>query len=165
MRKLPHPLCTIVFLVSLGCAACVPLTLSNEGAINFSTCASVYIAPLEGADWSFPMVGDGYLDGYLGQEMTDHSGFETVTSNPGDTVDLYLYVSIVVTEDLETTTDSDGSTDTKYKYQAIARFEARDAAYTLVDQGSVDYKDEDRDDAIEDALDEVVLHYLPPYRI
>jgi len=151
----------IITLASLGCT---PLTLSNEPVIDFTKYASVYLVPLDGADYTFPEFGDEELDSYMLQEMIDHSGFTLITNDLDETVDTRLFVTIRIEEDLETIT-SDDTTTTEFEYKATAVYELRSAADAIIDQGSEEYTSDLRRSAIRNALDEIVLRYLPPYRI
>ena len=164
MRQRIFPLVILLTAIAIACAGCTPLTFSNEAAVDFNQYTSVYIAPLEGADWSFPMFGDEDLDDYLVEEMTDHSGFSLFTTNPDQESSLYLYVTIQVKEEEKTTSTDDG-TETEYEFEAIATYEAFTGGNKLIDKGSEKDTSSDRDAAIRDALDEIVIHYLPTYRI
>lgn len=142
----------------LGVSGCVPLTFSHDPAIDFDVYRRVAVQVTVAG------TSGGYVDtsatGYLVGELEDGSGFELVTINPNVEVDLRLAVQVRVNE---VVTVYDDTVD--YEYHAVADYSAVDTIGGLVDSGSVDDTSEFPAEALEDALDEVALHYLRPYRL
>ena len=97
---------------------------------------------------------------YLASELQADSGFDTVSIGDAASADLLLSVSVTMTELVDTSGDSPD-----YEYQADASFRAIDPNGTEIDSGYVSDSNEFPDEALEDALDEVTLHYLRPYRL
>lgn len=139
--------------LTMGVGSCLPLTFVHDGVIDFDVYPVVYIDSLTGD-------APGFARAYLADEMTRESGFTEVTTRTGTPYDLILAVDLFVREDIETDEDGDRSTS----YEATASFSAAEPNGTVVDYGSVDDSGGDRNEAIEDALDEVAHHYLRPYR-
>jgi hypothetical protein len=141
-----------VVLACIPCAACVPMTLSNEAEIDFEAHRSVRVnveAPLQDAST------------YLAGELRKSSGFQLVTTETSGAVDLLLTVTVQV--DVDVTTDSNGDTDIDYR--ATGSFVATDPrGYVIVTGMEIDNSETPRE-AVEDVLDEVALHFLAPYRI
>ena len=139
-------------LAVLGVAGCLPLTFSNDGELDFDRFSSVFVATVPG----------GTLDSreYLARELRRSSGFATVTTSADVAVDLDLFVEVEVVEDI--TIGEDGFRD--IDWDARATFVASTPAGVIVDEGSVRDSSQLRREAIEDVLDEVVHHFLFPYR-
>jgi uncharacterized lipoprotein YmbA len=134
-------------VVALVLGACAPVTLENTGAVDFERYRTVWVAPLE---------GDGSPNDrdYLIDELRAASGFARVTTDPDETV----------AADLVVTLDEDRGV-TAGDYTVYVRWELSEPDGTLIDRGSSDVTEEDAFEAVEEALDEVVVHYLRPYRI
>ena len=139
-------------LLQLPGAGCLPLTFSHEGVIDFDVYSSVYVRPIGGLSSTF--------HNYLVEELRRESGFERVTTDENEAVDLVLTVSVEV----DRVWDDD---DDSYEYEVTASFVARTSAGAgvEVDSGRITDSSDFRDEAIEDALDEIALHYLRAYRI
>jgi hypothetical protein len=132
-----------VFASALLTAGCAPLTFSEPAAIDFSRFRSVRV--------------EGDMADYLAAELTKSSGFERTTTDPRLAVDLVLRVGVAVAENR----DSDGNVD----YTARADYRSETPAGVRVDSGSEDDTSDTPWEASEDALDEVALHYIRPYRL
>lgn len=123
--------------------ACTPVTLSHRGVIDFTQYRTVYVAPLE---------GDGSPNDrdYLIKALRDSAGFREVVTDETTDSDVVLTVEI--------TADRDGSSVALH--------------WQLTEQGSTETVDTgdvtesgDYFAAVEACMDEVVSHYLGPYRI
>ena len=90
----------------------------------------------------------------------DGDGFDTVSIGDTASADLVLNVSVTMTELVDASGDSPD-----YEYQADASFRAVDPNGNEIDSGHVSDSNEFPGEALEDALDEVTLHYLRPYRL
>ncbi len=147
---------------ALVCAAlswaCVPLTFSREEAVDFDVYRSVAVEVFVNGDAAY--YGGQNATDYLVHELRSDSGFERVTGDVTETVDLILTVQVSSVEIV--TYDSDTP---ELEYRAEARFRAVDQMGKLVDSGAVSDGSAFPDEAVEDALDEVSLHYLRPYRL
>ncbi len=139
---------SLVLLAAWSALGCAPLTFSEPGRIDFASYRSVAVtvtAP-EATDPS----------GYLADELRAISGFELVTTNPADHVDLLL--NVVVT----TTTQSAG-TDTRW--DSSAEFTATTPAGSSVYSGNESDDSTSAERAIQDALDKVALDFIKPFRL
>ena len=143
-------------LVTLS--GCVPLTFSHDPAIDFEVYRRVAVEVLVAG--ASGVAADASATSYLAGELDNGSGFELVTINPSVEVDLTLTVQVRVNE---VVTVYDDTVD--YEYHAVADFRAVDTEGGVVDSGTVDDTSEFAGEALEDALDEVALHYLRPYRL
>ena len=145
-------------LVALLSQGCVPLTFSREAPIDFDAYRHVAVQV------SVHGLGSSYDDQsatvYLASELQADSGFETVSIGDTASADLFLNVSVTLSE----LVDNSGDTP-DYEYQADASFQAVDPSGNEVDSGYVSDTSEFASEAIEDALDELTLHYLRPYRL
>lgn len=139
--------------MALGSFGCVPLTFSEPGAIDFERYRSVFVD-----------VNPGELDPtpseYLAQELREVSGFERVTTDPGEVVDLLLTVEVYV--DIVVKEDEDGSS---VEYDGIGEYTARTPGGSVVDSGAEDDSSISYEETQEDVLDEIALHYIAPYRL
>jgi len=129
-------------------AACVPMTFSEKGAVDFEKYRSVRVDV---------QPDDALLTAnkHLAQELHRVSGFQYVTTNPAQATDLVLQVDIVSVDP----PDQEGE-----NYLAKVEFAAYTAQGAKVDSGE-DFDDSmTQAEAIEDALDEVAAHYIRPYR-
>lgn len=151
--------CVVVLsLWALLLQSCVPLTFSREAPIDFDVYRHVAVqVSLHGLASSYD---DQSATVYLASELQADSGFDTVSIGDAASADLLLSVSVTMTELVDTSGDSPD-----YEYQADASFRAIDPNGTEIDSGYVSDSNEFPDEALEDALDEVTLHYLRPYRL
>jgi hypothetical protein len=147
-------------LIALGAPACAPLTFSNDGEIDFEKYPSAFVSVLAPVDPEDNSLFTDY-SAYLAGELRRDSGFELVTTDASRPASLVLEVDVAV--DVETTTDSDGRTVTRY--HGIADFRALTPAGGLVLGGSEEDTSDTFGEAIEDVLDEVALRFFAPYRI
>ena len=135
--------------------ACAPLTLSNDGAIDFERYRSALVQG-DGAD-------------YLADELRSTSGFERVTTDVSVEVDLVIVVSVFVAPDVECECDDGCECDCdctcETHFDATASYAAMTPGGAVVDQGSETDTSGTEIEAVEDALDEVALHYFRPYRL
>ena len=145
-----------LFIAALAATACTPLTFSNTAPIDFERYRSVYVEGAEGGGIDINLAGLSPRE-YLIEGLREDSGFRRVERGPGD-VDVHLRVSLFI--DLDRGFDREDD-----EYTVTADFEIYTPDGTLVDRGSVYDEDEDLYEAVEDALDEVVHHYLPSYRL
>lgn len=131
---------------------CLPMTFAHEGVIDFERYRSVEVT-----------VDGGTVDAeeYFIAELRRESGFETVTPERRDPVDLLLVVSVVVVTEI--TTDAEGNEE--IEHVATAAWEAVTPTGHLVDAGDVTDESGSAVEAVHDVLDEVALHYLRPYRL
>lgn len=142
----------------LGLSGCVPLTFSHDPAIDFDLYPRVLVeVAVAGASGNYI---DTSATSYLAGELDHDSGFELVTINPNVEVDLKLTVQVRVNQIVTVYEDT-----VDYEYHAVADFSAVDTEGAEVDSGTVDDTSEFAGEALEDALDEVALHYLRPYRL
>jgi hypothetical protein len=144
-------------LLLAACAstgACAPLTYSETGAVDFETFRSVRVSVTTPID----SVGATY---YMADELRDVSGFSLVTVDSTQAVDavLEVYVSTLPESEMR----EDGSLDSFYSSQATYRLTTPDDPD--VDSGSTSDQSEYEWEAVEDALDQVALHYIRPYRL
>jgi hypothetical protein len=133
----------------LGLCSCAPLTFSERSKLDFARYRAVAVSVS-----AAPGSSTVDLSGYLADELRAHSGFQTVTTNRAAPVDLFLDVEV------RWTADSDNTT-----IDASADYLARTPAGTLVVQGSETDNAGSVQGAVEDALDEVVLDFIEPYRL
>ena len=152
-----------VFLVRLGSlallaglpCACVPITFSRDPALDFEVYRHVAVQVFRNG------VGeDAIATAYLAAELQELSGFERVSTGDTEAADVFLSVSVSVTELVDYSSDPPD-----YEYQSDASFSAVDPNGAVVDSGHVSDSSESPGEAVEDALDEVTLHYLRPYRL
>lgn len=138
-------------LLALAAAGCLPLTFSHEGAIDFTRYRTVYVAPVGGD-------AAGYARAYLVSELRAHSGFARVLTEPV-AADVTLVVTLALDE--EVTYDEDG-TETSYEGDATYVAHTHEG---ILEEGVVSGDGDTFSAAVEDTLDEIVLHYLRPYRL
>lgn len=134
-------------LVTFGCA---PLTFSEPGAIDFDRYRSVFVDVNPGDP-------DPTLAEHLAKELRDVSGFERVTTDPDEAVDLLLTVDVYV----DITIDEDDNVS----YEGVGEFTARTPGGAIVDSGAEDDSSYSYEETEEDVLDEIALHYIAPYRL
>jgi hypothetical protein len=146
--------------------SCAPLTFSHEGAIDFERyrVALVQEVPTDafsGGDWA----------DYLARELHGTSGFELVTTDASVEVDLVIVVSTFVVP--EVTCECEDYCDVECysdcvcetEFDATASYVATTPAGAVIDEGTESDTSSTWDEAVEDALDEVALHYMRPYRL
>lgn len=143
----------LLTLAALTASGCAPLTFSNDGSVDFDRYRSVLVTEVH---------TDANLDGaaYLARELATYSGFEQVTTDPRERVDLVLRVDVRVRR--IDTVHSDGFVDVSY--ESHGTFRALSAGQQEVDSGEVEDTSESEVEAVEDALDAIAHHYLAPYR-
>lgn len=124
--------------------ACTPVTLSHKGVLDFTRYRTVYVAPLE---------GDGSPNDreYLIRELRDNAGFTEVVIE--ETTGSETVLTIDVTADR-------GTSAVVLHWQLTER-----SSKSTIDSGEVTESAEDYFAAVEACMDEVVRHYLAPYRI
>jgi hypothetical protein len=137
-------------------AGCAPLTFSEEGAIDFERYSRVEVAVESNA------TTDGWATRYLVDELRASSGFAQVDAVPSPSADLFLDVTVFVGAGDD---DDDDDDDGDATYASVATFEAWDAQGRLVDSGSESDESSGPIEAAEDVLDEVVLHFIAPFRL
>lgn len=143
---------------TLSSSGCVPLTFSREQPIDFEVYRHVVVqVHLQGlAD----LYGETSATVYFASELQELSGFETVSVGNTEAADVVLSVSVNVTEWVDYSGDQPD-----YEYPSDASFQAVDPNGIVIDSGHVSDSSESPGEAVEDALDEVTLHYLKPYRL
>lgn len=141
---------------ALTASACTPLTFSNTAPIDFDRYQSVFVDDAGDGGFSINLGGLSPRE-YLIAGLREESGFKRVERGPFE-VDVTLRVSLTI--DVLRTLSSGLD-----EYTIVARFELFTADGRLVDSGRVEDQSEYLLEAVEDALDEVVHHYLPSYRL
>ena len=137
--------------LGLMLAGCVPVTLDNDPPVDFKRWQAVYVAPIPGAD------ADSEREFVEG--LRADSGFKTVTTDGGARVDAVLYVTVDVSESYD-------DEDDEYEYTATARVRLESALDgRVIDSTEVNDDGGSRSGAVDDALDEVVQHFLRSYRL
>ncbi|HEU5076315.1 MAG TPA: hypothetical protein VFU02_19110 [Polyangiaceae bacterium] len=144
--------------VAVSWSGCVPLTFSREPALDFEVYrhAAVQVS-LHGLAGFYDVTSASV---YLASGLEEASGFETVSVGDSEAADVLLSVSVNVTEWVDFSGDYPD-----YEYDSAASFKAIDRNGVVVDSGQVSDSSESPGEAVEDALDEVILHYLRPYRL
>ncbi len=136
--------------LSAALAGCTPVTLDNDPTFDFARWSVLYVAPIDGAGRS--------ADQFLVTRLRDQAGFKRVVTEPSPDVNCILYVRVDVTEDY----DSDGDVE----YDAVARFRVESAFDgSVIDSGTASDDAGFYEEALEEALDDISLHYLRPYRL
>jgi hypothetical protein len=142
-------LCLALALGSVS--ACAPLTFSEPAALDFASYRSVRVEVV-------PSFTDpSYATQYLADELARSSGFERVTTDPAERVDLVLRVQVAVTSEV----DGDG----EIQYEGEAEYVATTPRGVVVAEGSEDDTSASPAEVVEDALDEVALRFIHPYRL
>jgi hypothetical protein len=150
MSKLPPK--SLCLLLGLGAVAgCAPLTFSEPARLDFSVYRSVRVAVVP----SF--TDSAYATDYLAHELRQDSGFERVTTDAAQRVDLALSVQVDVTSDV----DVDG----EIQYRGQAEYIATSALGAVVSRGREEDHSASADEVVEDVLDEVALQFLRPFRL
>lgn len=141
--------CKLALLaLALVGSACAPLTFSGSSDVDFETYRSVYVEVRSGTH-------EPRATEYLARELARSSGFKVVTTDASVATDVKLVVDLSLT----TSTESDGSID----YDAHASFQLASRAAVL-EQGTESNSGDYPDEAIDDVLDDVSLHYIARYR-
>jgi hypothetical protein len=155
---------TLALLVVLS-AGCAPLTLSNEASLDFAEYPSL----------SFDLGGpDGSLrqSAYLASELREHSGFRSVTLASASQIEAasaHLTVELSVQASIEgdllaAIFADEEEDDVTYSASVSYWLSARDGR--RLDAGGEAVQEETTfNRAAESALDQVVFHYLRPYRL
>ena len=151
-------LAQVGFVALLTHSACVPLTFSHDAAIDFEKYkrARVVVSLSDEAVY----YGAANATAYLIGELKAGSGFEVVVSDPSASVDLTLNVRLSMVEQVRTTDDG-----LDFDYESQALYSALDSSGDTIDSGRTADSSGFPSEAIEDALDEVALRYLRPYRL
>ena len=151
--------CSVLSLAAfVSLWGCVPMTFSREPALDFDTYRhAAVVVSMHGIAASYD---DTSATVYLVSELQAGSGFETVSPGVSDAADLTLHVDVTLTQ----TVSADGD-QIEYEFASDTRFTAVDRAGNLVDSGETFDSNEFATEAVQDALDEVALHYLKPYRL
>lgn len=149
---IPLALKRLFFLLLLGAlAGCAPLTFSEPEELDFSAYRSVRVAVI-------PSFTDpAYASEYLAHELRRDSGFERVTTEPSERVDLLLSVQVAVISEI----DSDG----EIQYRGEGNYVATSSLGAVVTHGSEDDQSASPGEVVEDVLDEVALHFIRPFRL
>lgn len=134
----------ICLLVSLMCA-CNPITFHKESVVDFTQYQRVYV-DLEESD---------SLNRYIKEQLQQSSGFSEVVDAEQD-ADAIL--KITLTYNLEADPDDEF-------INVNVSFELYSATGDRIDQGEYSASSLGYSEAKEDALDEVVNHYLGSYAI
>lgn len=144
----------LTLITALGVLGCTPITLDNDPPIDFDVYRSVYVPPLQGEGFAAERA-------FFVNRLREDSGFRRVTTNPADEVDAVLIVAVRLV-DIDIDFDDDDR-----EYETEAQFRLEDAVTgKVIDRGTVeDDSSASYEDALEEALDDVVLHYLKPYRL
>lgn len=138
--------------------ACLPLTFSHEGSIDFTRYRVVYIQPV--ATSGSPL-DTGYSTGlqrYLADELRVNSGFARITTNPADEYDTVLSVEMYIDRDY----DYDSRDE---QWDVEASWILRTPTGERVDGGQVSEEASTEDEAAEEAMDAIAYRYLAPYRL
>ncbi|HEY6727631.1 MAG TPA: hypothetical protein VI197_26530 [Polyangiaceae bacterium] len=147
-----------VLFVLWAASGCVPITFSREPALDFEIYrhAAVQVSLAGFVDF----YDDTSASVYLASELDEQSGFERVSVGSTEAADVLLTVNVTVRQWVD---DSGDYPD--YSYASDASFRATDRNGVVIDSGHVADSSESPGEAVEDALDEVSLHYLRPYRL
>ena len=144
--------------VTISLSACQPVTLSHEGRIDFFQYRSVYVQPIAlSGDAVFPDL-DSATQLYLINELRTISGFRDVTGVDTLTSDSILIVDMQVDA-------MDDFSRQDIEYRAIASFQLIRHSGGLIAHGEFSSTNIDILEAQEDALDEIALYFLKPYRL
>jgi hypothetical protein len=148
------PMRRLLLALGISACACTPITYSEAGAVDFSKIRSVRVSVTSPID----SVGATY---YLADELRDVSGFSHVTVDSTKVVDavLEVYVSTLPESEMR----DDGTLDSFYSSQA--RYRLTTPGDPSADSGDTSDQSEYEWEAVEDALDQVALHYIRPYRL
>ena len=148
----------LLAFATIGLLACQPVTLSHEGRIDFVQYRSVYVQPVAlSGDAVFPDL-DSATQLYLVNELRSISGFKAVNG-----VDTLPSDSILMV-DMRVDSEDDFSRD-EIEYRAVAAFQLIRQSGGLIASGEFSSTNTDIGEAQEDALDEIALYFLKPYRI
>lgn len=142
-RHLKFILLVFAILPILGCG---PVTFSRKSRIDFSKYRNIFVSrvTINGAE-------DDWYKRYLHGELENDAGFKSIVSDH-QSADLVLSLSITVS-----------NRDDKFDSTAI--FEANEPGGKSVLSGTQSDSSDSEEEAIEDSIDEVVLKFIPSYRI
>jgi len=140
-----------LMISAFAAMACAPLTFSEPAALDFATYRAVRVVVVP--SFTDPATATQYL----AEQLTLDSGFERVTTNAAERVDLVLSVQVAVTSE----TDSDG----EIEYASEAEYVATTPSGELVKRGEEDDRSQSPAEAVEDVLDEIALRFIRPYRL
>lgn len=152
----------LLVLLSVGCA---PMTFSNEASFDFAEFPSLSFE-LGGPD------GSRRQSAYLASELREHSGFRSVvpaSANGLETASALLTVELTVQASIEgdllvAIFADEEDDDVSYSASVSYWLSARDGR--RLDSGGDSVQDETTfERAAHSALDQVVYHYLRPYRL
>jgi hypothetical protein len=136
------------------------MTFSNEQSVDFSAYPSVSVE-VGGPD------GSERQREYLASELSAHSGFWHVTRDRREPASARLAVELVIRIDdrpIVLLGSDDGDPEITYSAEVHYRLVAADGE--RIDSGADSAEGELTSfDAAEAALDRIVLHYLPSYRL
>lgn len=144
----------LLLAAALSTCACAPLTYSDPGVVDFGRCRSVRVSVASSVD----PVG---ATSYLADELRAVSGFAYVTVDASQPVDSVLAVSVSTLPEADR--NADGSLDSYYSSEANYRLLSPQGP--SLDSGCTTDRSEFEWEAIEDALDQVALRYIRPYRL
>jgi hypothetical protein len=140
-------------------AGCTPMTFSNEQSVDFGAYPSVSVE-MGGPD------GSERQRKYLVNELSAHSGFWYVAADSRDPASAQLAVDLEVRLEDPPIVLLGSEDDSEITYSADVHYQLFAADGHLIDSGADSVEDELTSfDAAESALDQVVLHYLPSYRL
>ena len=145
-------------LCLLALVACQPVTISHVGRIDFERYRSVYVEPISlSGNTVFPDLDTG-TQLYLVDELRLISGFRTVNAVSTLQADTILAVTMQVDADEDFETGD-------VEYRAEVSFQLLSARGGLIASETFVSRDADLLEAQQDALDEIALFFLKPYRI
>ena len=163
-------ICTLSALSILLLSGCLPLTFTNDGAIDFNAHQSIHVI-LTDLNSGVSFSGNqrsALLQNFIA-ELREHSGFTTVSDTSfGVDAELLLDFSTIEEETCTTEVDENDNSTTECEYEYIAHMEflLQGLNGTYIDKGSLKGESsEDAIDAVRKGLDEVVVYFLAPYRI
>ena len=150
----------IILLLLMGtiATACQPVTLAHEGRVDFTKYRSVYVQAIAlSGDAVFEDLDTG-TQNYLIEELQILSGFSSVVGDEINPTDAVLTVSMEVNSDHDFETGETRYTaETEYRFQTSSGVD--------IARGSTSSTNSDPVEAQEDALDDIALYFLRPYRI
>jgi hypothetical protein len=135
----------------LGLSACAPLTFSEKGNIDFDRYRTVSVQVTESGTTG---PSAAYSD-YFATELRASSGFKLVTTTHAASDDLWIDVEV-------NSTPSPGD-DTRY--DATAHYSATTPAGGGVTAGDKSDSGSTSEEATNDALQEVAVMFIAPFRL
>lgn len=149
---------SILVIVGLLGVACTPVTLSHAGRVDFERYRSVFVEPvILSGDAVFPDEDRG-TQMYLVEELRGLSGFASVVGTSSPTPSTILSVDMTVNSDEDRETG-------RIRYTASTAFTLRSISGEILVSDTTSSSDTDILEAQEDALDDIALFFLKPYRI